>query len=118
MDPRYQNAPTPTVAPTDALTRAPPKPPAAKGRGRKRAAPAARFRAAAVGPTITASDTSERGQRAPDRGKATLDLSGLGDASAEADDVRSFVRERFGNHASEVLDVLRFGESFGGLFDE
>eukprot|EP00965_Chrysotila_dentata_P213290 6187544-Pleurochrysis_carterae.AAC.2 len=36
--------------------------------------------------------------------------------TVEADELKSYLRSHFGNHADEVLDVLRGWEAFGDLF--
>ena len=52
--------------------------------------------------------------------KAYLDITNLGaDASADSDalrsELRTFLRRRFGNHAREVLDLMRMWEVYDEL---
>ena len=69
--------------------------------------------AAAIDPAQTAAAAAATAAAAA---AAALDLQGLGE-SCDTQEVRAFLRQRFGNHSGEVLNVLRFWEAYGKLFD-
>eukprot|EP00965_Chrysotila_dentata_P204385 6182300-Pleurochrysis_carterae.AAC.1 len=84
------------------------RPPGGAGSRRKRSAPSSGF---SVGSGRERADGGvAREDAEPDDG-AHLDLSGLGGddsaLSVEQDELKAYVRSKFGNHAEEVLDIMR-----------
>eukprot|EP00965_Chrysotila_dentata_P257313 6212848-Pleurochrysis_carterae.AAC.2 len=96
---------------TAAVPRAPQPIVASRGGGRsrrKRSAPDAGF---------GTGDAEAEAEAAAEEDNSFLELDSLGALFSDEDAVRPFVRGKFDNHASEVLDVLRLWETFDDVYE-